>query len=181
MPKLIDLTGKRFYKLTVTKRAPSRKRNTYWECRCDCGKIVEYSASDLTRTIGNIIKSCGCYNRDKMKNKFGEASLNRLIMYFKSGARKRNLIFTLTKDDIKILTKSNCFYCGKSPNQIFRRSKKYDEEYIYNGIDRLDNTKGYIKGNVVPCCGRCNRAKFKDTPKDFKSLIITIYNYWASK
>lgn len=27
------------------------------------------------------------------------------------------------------------------------------------GLDRIDNSKGYIIGNVVPCCGNCNRIK----------------------
>jgi hypothetical protein len=29
----------------------------------------------------------------------------------------------------------------------------------YGGIDRKDNTIGYVVGNVVPCCIVCNRAK----------------------
>ena len=27
------------------------------------------------------------------------------------------------------------------------------------GLDRIDNSKGYVIGNVVPCCGNCNRIK----------------------
>lgn len=27
------------------------------------------------------------------------------------------------------------------------------------GLDRLDNSQGYIRGNVVPCCGVCNVVK----------------------
>jgi len=32
MPKLIDLTGKTFDKLTVIEKAPSRARHVYWKC-----------------------------------------------------------------------------------------------------------------------------------------------------
>lgn len=28
-----------------------------------------------------------------------------------------------------------------------------------NGIDRVDNDKGYVPGNVSPCCWVCNIAK----------------------
>ena len=28
-----------------------------------------------------------------------------------------------------------------------------------HGLDRLDNQKGYVIGNVVPCCTSCNRRK----------------------
>ena len=33
------------------------------------------------------------------------------------------------------------------------------------GVDRFDNTKGYIHGNCVPCCQTCNRSKM-DSPFD---------------
>ena len=39
MPKLVDLTGQRFGKLTVLKKAPSRNGKVYWLCQCDCGNI----------------------------------------------------------------------------------------------------------------------------------------------
>jgi len=32
-------------------------------------------------------------------------------------------------------------------------------DYVYSGIDRLDSSKGYEPGNVVPCCKQCNWAK----------------------
>jgi hypothetical protein len=28
-----------------------------------------------------------------------------------------------------------------------------------NGLDRVDNARGYESGNVVPCCDPCNRMK----------------------
>ena len=43
MPKLIDLTGKKFDKLMVIEKAPSRKRHVYWKCLCDCGRECEVS------------------------------------------------------------------------------------------------------------------------------------------
>jgi hypothetical protein len=32
---------------------------------------------------------------------------------------------------------------------------------VYNGIDRIDNTKGYTSGNCLACCIRCNKLKGK--------------------
>jgi hypothetical protein len=37
MPKALDITGKKFGKLTAISKAPSRGGKTYWLCRCDCG------------------------------------------------------------------------------------------------------------------------------------------------
>jgi hypothetical protein len=42
-----------------------------------------------------------------------------------------------------------CGFCPKS-NTGF---------YILNGIDRINNNRGYEEGNVVSCCKTCNRAK----------------------
>ena len=42
----------------------------------------------------------------------------------------------------------SCMYCAESPTDEFP-----------NGLDRLDNSKGHILGNVVPCCHQCNMMK----------------------
>lgn len=57
-----------------------------------------------------------------------------------------------------MLTKMQCEYCGAEPSQIITGSR-HRGNYIYNGIDRIDNKLGYIKGNVVPCCWQCNKSK----------------------
>lgn len=53
---LKDLTGQRFGKLIALNRVESESQNTMWECRCDCGKVVQVLRSNLTS--GNT-KSCG--------------------------------------------------------------------------------------------------------------------------
>ena len=54
--KLIDLSGNRFGKLTVTKRVGTMWGSPYYECMCDCGNTTFVSASNL-RSGGT--KSCG--------------------------------------------------------------------------------------------------------------------------
>lgn len=50
-------------------------------------------------------------------------------------------------------------------------------DYVYNGIDRVDNTKGYTIDNVVPCCGICNMAKGKLNQQEFQNWIKRVYKY----
>ena len=78
MPKLINLTGKVFDKLTVLEKAPSRARHVYWKCQCECGNIIEVSAESLKR---NIPHNCGCVKLQlqKEKDKVKEDKLNYLI------------------------------------------------------------------------------------------------------
>lgn len=61
MPKLEDLTNKKFNKLTVISRDTSKKDRPYWICKCDCGNTISVRA-DLLKS-GNT-KACGClYNK----------------------------------------------------------------------------------------------------------------------
>lgn len=54
----IDLTGKKFGKLTVIKRTHNSVHNAaQWVCICDCGKTVVVNSNNL-RT--GHTKSCGC-------------------------------------------------------------------------------------------------------------------------
>lgn len=74
MGQFIDLTGRRFVKLTVIERAEDRvsgtKPKVMWRCRCDCGKDVIVSGGALKR--GTTV-SCGC-----KKRKHGYANKERL-------------------------------------------------------------------------------------------------------
>jgi len=45
----------------------------------------------------------------------------------------------------------------------------------YNGIDRVDNSRGYESGNVVSCCGVCNMLKHVLSKEEFLARIEKIY------
>lgn len=65
----------------------------------------------------------------------------------KSKAKYSGLDWDLSLEDYSNLRNNTCYYCG---NKLPETSR---------GLDRLDNSKGYIKGNVVPCCYGCNNLK----------------------
>ena len=71
MPKIIDLVGQRFGKLTVLERdfnyiTKNNKpgRGVYWKCKCECGKEVVVNGWDLR---GGRTTSCGCYFKEIIK------------------------------------------------------------------------------------------------------------------
>jgi hypothetical protein len=76
MSNRIDLTGQKFGKLTVLSIVSEEERvkgQTRWQCRCDCGKIVNASSDSLRR--GNV-KSCGCIKiKDIKDKKFGRLTV----------------------------------------------------------------------------------------------------------
>lgn len=65
IPKLNNLTGQTFGRLTVIERDSSRK-GVYWLCRCECGNVVSVQACHLT--MGRT-KSCGCLNTPRNQKK----------------------------------------------------------------------------------------------------------------
>jgi hypothetical protein len=74
-------------------------------------------------------------------------STDKHLAMYKSGASSRNIGFEISDEEASILFCSVCHYCG------------YQAPHRLNGIDRVVNTLGYVKGNVVACCSYCNRAK----------------------
>lgn len=58
----VDLTGKKFERLTVIKKDEDRKN--HWICKCDCGNTV--SVLDFYLIHGKT-KSCGCYRADRAR------------------------------------------------------------------------------------------------------------------
>ena len=179
---LKDLTGQKFGRLTVIRRAENYIKIpghpvTRWLCRCDCGNEKIIRGGNLT---SKITLSCGCYNKELNRLPNGEAALNETFHGYKKGAERRNIIFELSKEQFLKLTKENCFYCGKEPSNIFKNNRN-NGDYVYNGIDRLDNTKGYIESNIVPCCFQCNRAKHNMIISDFYEWIDRAYEYRHEK
>lgn len=75
MPKLIDLTGQRFGRLTVVARSYVRKGQLFWTCRCDCGKLCDVQGSSLR---GGRTKSCGCLHDELALHRLQEADYFRL-------------------------------------------------------------------------------------------------------
>lgn len=62
MGKYIDLTGKRFGRLVVIKRAEHEKYGRVaWECLCDCGKKTVVNTNTLK---SHHTQSCGCFLKE---------------------------------------------------------------------------------------------------------------------
>jgi len=172
-----DTTGQKFNKLTVVKyTGKDRKYNSRWDCICDCGEAKNTTLSNLK--TGNT-KSCGCDKVEviqKMANarKIERSSLIRLYRKYKQGAKIRNYTFDLELDEFEKLTSSDCAYCGCPPTQMIE-TNGWQPVYMYNGIDRVNNARGYELDNCVPCCGLCNQMKMGMGVDEFLAHIERIY------
>jgi hypothetical protein len=62
MPKIVDLSNRKFGELLVLEKVKSIDRNSRWLCKCECGNTKEVRASHL---ISEHIDNCGCQTRQK--------------------------------------------------------------------------------------------------------------------
>lgn len=170
--KRIDLTGQRFGRWLVLEFSYKKGSNYYWKCKCNCGKIKCVSSKSFKQGDS---KSCGCYRKEHFELAFGESATNHIYRMYRDNAKKHKRPFTITKEEFKRLIKQNCSYCGTEPAQK-HKMRGGRGHLIYNGIDRLDNNKGYEPGNCVPCCGDCNYMKRSMSVKNFLQHIKKIYN-----
>lgn len=176
--KFKDITGKRFGRLQIVKPIESRNGQWFWECKCDCGNIKTLGSIQLSAGRTN---SCGCYRKEFRSLMEKEAAINKLYNSYKKTAQRKEYDFELDRFQFLALVIQRCHYCGIEPQNTTKPSHFVDKEsntwFIHNGVDRLDNTKGYIEANVVPCCTTCNYAKRTMSKEQFLSWVNRIYKY----
>ena len=92
-------------------------------------------------------------------------SVPELWRCVQKNAYSRALLFTISEMDFDRLVIQPCYYCGfKSVSRL-------------NGIDRIDNNKGYILQNCITCCKMCNLFKNMLHPIEFLDKVNAIYSY----
>jgi hypothetical protein len=146
--------GKRFGRLVIRKKTRvSGKHGWFYQCDCDCGGENLVRGSVLKR---GMTQSCGCLQGGVLPDR--KAAQNMVMHGYRKNARKRGLTFDLTFEEAEPYFQGDCHYCGCPPSNQACATER-SGSYTYNGIDRLDNRQGYIKGNMVACCRDCNWAK----------------------
>ncbi len=122
----VDLTGKRFGRLTVISRAENKGGKTNWHCRCDCGNEKDVLAINLSR---GFTQSCGClHNEDFANRRFIDLSGNRYgkLTVIKRAENRGKDVFWLCKCDCGNTTEVNGskLRSGKTNTRLYRIYKK---------------------------------------------------------
>lgn len=99
---------------------------------------------------------------NKYERMYKRTAVGKFIQY-RSKARQRGFIFTLTKEEFGLLVSQSCVYCGS-------------KESI--GVDRIDNDLGYSIENCSTCCTMCNMMKKNFSLESFLGQCrkITVFN-----
>lgn len=106
----------------------------------------------------------------RQRKTFGEIP-NRMFTQIKRSAKRRGIEFDLDKDYIWELLIKQEFTCALSGQQIkFVKKLKngdLDFERITGSLDRIDSSKGYIRGNVQWVHKMINQMKWHFQEEEF--------------
>lgn len=108
----------------------------------------------------------------------GEGKIIRMLQAAKTRAKKNNLEFNVTKDDITIPE-----LCPIFGIPLIVNNKDYETGnggYLTDNspsLDRIDISKGYIKGNVQVISMKANMLKSNGSIEDFERIIQYIKDY----
>jgi hypothetical protein len=163
--------GKKFSQLTVVSFGKNKWGQTTALCHCDCGG---QACPTITSLAAGESKSCGCLRHSKICGS-GQAVVASVATTYKSRAKKLGIAWEIDKHAVRQLILSPCFYCGIEPYRIWNITNKRTVDSLKcNGIDRLDNDRGYTTDNVVPCCPRCNYAKREMSFQEFSAWAVRL-------
>jgi hypothetical protein len=164
-----------------TKIDDKGRLRSYVNYNCiNCNVNTTQRADEYNRR-GQLCKTCKIKNssEDGLKNRnLEQVCANIMFDRFNKRYEKKGLICNIKGNELLDLIKSDCHYCGEPPSNKMNYIQKYfSYQFHYNGLDRINSKKGYIIGNVVPCCKKCNLAKSDLSYTDFINHISKIYKH----
>lgn len=141
-----DITGQKFGNYTAIKFVGRRNNNgnALWLCQCQCGKE---RINDLSTLKDGKAKSCGecTWVGDITEDHFGQIRRN---------AKRRGYEFNLTKEYIWKIYQEQKGLCAFTGEEIYFCKKRLidsngrKKRITTASVDRKDNSKGYIEGNI---------------------------------
>lgn len=137
--------------------------------KCGNEKIIKEFRINKRCLDGHSNVCCVCHNNSPKTIAFKRAYATTLKGRYSKAkwmAHSRGYEFTLSIEAYSAIVSQPCYYCNNRLGQNAIRG---------TGLDRLINNIGYVLGNVVSACGRCNRLKSDwMTPEETKAVVETI-------
>jgi len=180
----INLIGETFGGLlVVAEAAPSKRGLANWKCKCECGN--EYTTSGYYLRQGRK-RSCGCrnYHHYGSNNPKWSGYFDLSGSYWHrvtQGAKARGLTLTVSIKEaweLYISQDKRCALTGIPITMCDSDVKiRKDLSLQTASLDRIDSSKGYVKGNVQWVHKDINLIKMHLNQEYFISLCKQVTDY----
>jgi len=146
----------------------------------DCGTKLTEESRAKGKHDKSLRRCIPCYKKlqiyesqrpPRERNYKAEAFTNKHVLWnhYVKSAQKRGLDFALSKARFLALILEPCFFCA------------YQKDGEVNGLDRIDNNRGYVDENVTSCCTTCNFLKGSQHPQEFLDKLGAIHQFRTAK
>lgn len=146
-----------------------------YKVQCSCGNTRYMPASQITNK--NKYQTCKRCSSGKILSNFRESFINNI----RKNASLRNKIFSMdvTPEYLYSLLEAQNFKCAISGDNLLPEDCSLDHvrKELPLSLDRIDSTKGYIRGNLQWVTKRINWMKGDMSMTDFIALCNKIINH----
>jgi len=156
MPKILDLKGKKFGKLTVLKKVYThKKKGHYWLCQCDCYGENSKHLFLSSQLVSGKIKSCGCLKgrkKQEIPNLTGKKFGLLKVLRFFDGDSKTNMRWVCQcscKAKIIKIIRGQSLLSGNSKSCGCIRKEKSSKFIIKNNLKRRTDLSGEKYGHLL--------------------------------
>jgi hypothetical protein len=137
------------------------------KCKKSRAKRAAKDIDGYLQHNANVMKNWRDRNPEKMAeaNRKRRESIEAHYKIYQRSARLKKLQFTFSEEEFKELVAKPCYYC----NSI--------DEKGFVGIDRMNQSVGYIQSNSVSCCAMCNWMKGSLDSATFIKRVRHIHSF----
>lgn len=157
---MIDLTSERIGNRIVQWPVGRRHNHVMWLCVCDCGSLDYISTTDLIKGRSPRCKSCA-------RRTHGLARTLEYKMWgaAKHRAKNKDVPFNIDPSDVHIPD-----FCPLLEIPLVRKTGSGISANSPS-LDRINPTKGYVKGNIWVISGKANVIKNNASMEEVRLLL----------
>jgi hypothetical protein len=122
------------------------------------------------------------YSNQKARRENINVFISQTFYSIRTRSNKKGLEVTVTPEYLLKLLEDSKFQCGVTGQRMDLKTQPRKKANPFKAsLDRIDSTKGYIKGNVRWVCWAVNQMKSDKTEEEFKFWVETLYKAISSQ